>query len=370
MIAIALQSETDVAGWREAARRLRLCAVPPRAVDWRVGGGLFADPLPEPPAGLGFAAPRGFMALAEDVLLHADPGRFALMYALLWRLRSEPRLLELITDPDVARARAMQRSVLQAIHKMHAYVRFRRVEGEAEETPFPETYVAWFEPPHHVIARGADFFVKRMANLRFSILSPEACVHWDGRALTASPGVDKAAAPAEDAPEAYWRDYYASIFNPARLNPKVMAGHMPRSYWRNLPEASLIPGLIEQAKARTTAMDEARSSEPSLRARKIAARKARDAPVDSGLPPESLEEIAAAVQVCRRCDLWRNATQGVPGEGPRRARLMFVGEQPGDQEDLSGHPFVGPAGRLLDRALEEIGVPRAETDVTNAVKHF
>ncbi|HTK35729.1 MAG TPA: UdgX family uracil-DNA binding protein [Caulobacteraceae bacterium] len=87
-------------------------------------------------------------------------------------------------------------------------------------------------------------------------------------------------------------------------------------------------------------------------------------------PPSTLAEIAAAVQACRRCDLWRDATQGVPGEGPERARLMLVGEQPGDQEDLAGHPFVGPAGQMLDRALAEAGVPRGETYVTNAVKHF
>jgi DNA polymerase len=74
--------------------------------------------------------------------------------------------------------------------------------------------------------------------------------------------------------------------------------------------------------------------------------------------------------MCRRCDLYRDATQGVSGEGPARARLMFVGEQPGDQEDLAGQPFVGPAGQLLDRALAEAGVPRSETFVTNAVKHF
>jgi DNA polymerase len=366
MPAVVLASETDLDGWRSAARRLRLCEVPPEAVDWRVGDSLFAEELPEPPVGLApFAAPRAFLALAEDVLLHADPGRFALMYRILWRLRDQPRLLEMVTDPDVARAGAMRKAVGQSIHKMHAYVRFRRVSDEEEET-----YVAWFEPPHHVLLRGADFFVKRMANLRFSILSPEVCVHWDRRSLSTTSGVDKAAAPAEDRLEDYWRDYYASIFNPARLNPKVMAGHMPKHYWRNLPEASLIPGLVQQAKARTAAMVGARSTEPSLRARKLAARRERDAPVDSGLPPESLDEIAAAVQICRRCDLWRNATQGVPGEGPGHAAMMFVGEQPGDQEDLSGHPFVGPAGQIFDRALAEVGVPRTETYVTNAVKHF
>jgi DNA polymerase len=108
---------------------------------------------------------------------------------------------------------------------------------------------------------------------------------------------------------------------------------------------------------------------PSRPARKTR-KSVPEPPPDAGPAPASLEEIAAALQVCRRCDLWRHATQGVPGEGPPRARLMFVGEQPGDQEDLAGHPFVGPAGQILDRALAEAGVPRTEAYVTNAVKHF
>ncbi|MDB5454651.1 MAG: phage polymerase-related protein, partial [Caulobacter sp.] len=87
-------------------------------------------------------------------------------------------------------------------------------------------------------------------------------------------------------------------------------------------------------------------------------------------PPASIEEIAVDIQVCRRCDLWRDALQGVPGEGPKAAALMFVGEQPGDQEDRAGRPFVGPAGQLLDRALAEAGVARDRAFVTNAVKHF
>src|SRR5688572_14799864 len=73
---------------------------------------------------------------------------------------------------------------------------------------------------------------------------------------------------------------------------------------------------------------------------------------------------------CRRCELWRNATQGVPGRGPKHAALMLVGEQPGDEEDRQGLPFVGPAGRLLDRALAAAGIDRADVYVTNAVKHF
>ncbi len=84
----------------------------------------------------------------------------------------------------------------------------------------------------------------------------------------------------------------------------------------------------------------------------------------------TLAALAAEEEICTRCTLYRNATQAVPGEGPRGARVMLVGEQPGDADDMSGRPFVGPAGRLLDKALEKVGLPRDECFVTNAVKHF
>jgi uracil-DNA glycosylase len=87
-------------------------------------------------------------------------------------------------------------------------------------------------------------------------------------------------------------------------------------------------------------------------------------------PIGSLQALAEAEGDCRRCPLYRDATQAVPGEGPSRAEFMLVGEQPGDKEDLAGKPFVGPAGRILDAALKDAGIPREETFVTNAVKHF
>ncbi len=91
---------------------------------------------------------------------------------------------------------------------------------------------------------------------------------------------------------------------------------------------------------------------------------------DDGPLVTSLSGLRTAENACRRCPLYKNATQAVPGEGPRQARIMLVGEQPGDKEDLAGAPFVGPAGRILDQALAEAGIPRGETFVTNAVKHF
>lgn len=84
----------------------------------------------------------------------------------------------------------------------------------------------------------------------------------------------------------------------------------------------------------------------------------------------TIPKLQQSAHSCKACDLWRNATQTVFGEGPSRARVMFIGEQPGDQEDRQGHPFVGPAGRFLDEALAEAGVDRSDVYVTNVVKHF
>ena len=91
---------------------------------------------------------------------------------------------------------------------------------------------------------------------------------------------------------------------------------------------------------------------------------------DDGVAIASLRELAKAEDECTRCPLYQHATQAVPGEGRKGAHLMLVGEQPGDKEDLAGKPFVGPAGRVLDQALEAAGIPRTEVFVTNAVKHF
>lgn len=367
MQVVRLASETDFEGWRRAARRLRAQGAAPETVVWTVGHDLF-DIAPDEAfapssASPGFTVAPAFIDLARSVVLHRAPDRFALLYRLLWRLEREPRLIENPADPDVAKARDMAKGVARAIHKMHAFVRFRLVETE------PETYAAWFEPAHRVTEAAAPFFVRRFTSMVWTILAPDACVAWDGETLKVSEGADPTDAPSEDAQEELWRTYYASIFNPARLNERMMRQEMPKRYWRNLPEARLIPSLIETAQERAAAMVAAPPSPAPARVLKAAVRQARDGAFE-GDAPTSLDAVAAAVQLCRRCDLWRDATQGVAGEGAREAPLMFVGEQPGDQEDLAGRPFVGPAGQVFDEALAEAGVPRDRTFVTNAVKHF
>ncbi|MDO8913782.1 MAG: UdgX family uracil-DNA binding protein [Phenylobacterium sp.] len=365
MRVVRLASEIDFAGWREAARSLRGQGASPDTVIWTVDGegDLFADPEPlAAPAPGGFTVSREFLELAEAVILHRSAERFSLLYRMLWRMAAEPNLLRIATDPDVARANDFARQVSKAAHKMKAFVRFRAVGVD------PEAYAAWFEPAHRVTESVAPFFAKRFANMIWSILTPDSCIHWNGAQLAVTPGADPADAPGEDALEDYWRTYYASIFNPARLKVDAMTKEMPKRYWRNLPEARLIPDLIAAAEGRTNLMVAQAPSQPNRVIRQMA-KTARDATYDA-LASQSLEEVAAGVDACRRCPLYKDATQGVPGEGPAHARLMLVGEQPGDQEDLAGRPFVGPAGQVLDKALAEAGVPRTETYVTNAVKHF
>lgn len=372
----ALASPTDVAGWRGAARRLWSRGARPEEVIWSVGASsdLFADadasaPGASDPPSTALRVPRAFLELSEIVILHRAEDRFALLYRLLWRLASKADLLRDVSDPDVAKARLYEKNVRRAIHKMHAFVRFRRWEDP--EAPGEEAYAAWFEPPHHVLERGVGFFVERLANVRFRILTPEASVLWDRKALFFGPGAARGEAPDEDAAEEAWKTYFASIFNPARLNSKMMTQEMAKSYWRNLPEAALIPDLVKTAASRTRSMVAAPATEPPPLTARLAARRGETpAPSTEEESRRSLEEIRRALQTCARCDLGRCATQGVAGEGPEDARVMLIGEQPGDAEDLRGRPFVGPAGRLLDEALSAAGYDREALYVTNAVKHF
>ena len=366
MKTVRLASEIDFAGWRAAARRLAIDGVPPEEIDWVVGAqeSLFAGAAQarndEPEAQPLLSVCAAFIRLAKALILHRDPQRFAVLYRLLWRLREEPRLLMVATDEDVTRARNMKKAIDRDIHKMHAYVRFR--ESQSTEGT---TYIAWFEPSHYIVEAAAPFFVRRFAAMRWSILTPDASAYWDGEQLHVGPGAERADAPGSDALEALWLGYYKSIFNPARLKVGTMQGHMPKKYWANLPEAALIPSLISEAAARTAAMIDADARTPRRRGTKYAPPETVT-PVDVG----SLDALRFAAAGCRACPLWQHATQTVFGEGPGNAQVMFVGEQPGDQEDLAGRPFVGPAGQLFDRMLAAAGVDRDAVYVTNAVKHF
>jgi len=361
---VVLAAEDDFDGWRDAARDLAEAGVPPEAIVWQVEGGeqdLFGSDQP-PEAAPSFAVPRGFVDLARSVICHSDPERFALLYKLLWKLRTNRKALDDRADPLVDRIERLAKEVRRDVHKMHAFVRFREVEEPGAEPRF----VAWFEPDHHIVRQTAGFFARRFANMRWSILTPELSIHWDGERLTESPGATRADAPSGDPLDETWRTYYASIFNPARLKVGAMLKEMPKKYWRNMPETSLVQPLIAGARARELEMIDRSAAKEGLQEALVMERRLQP----GGNLRKAWEELLAEARNCTRCDLYKCATQTVFGEGPLDAKILFLGEQPGDQEDLAGRPFVGPAGQLFDAALEKAGIDRSETYVTNAVKHF
>jgi DNA polymerase len=351
MRVVALSAEDDFEGWRDAARSLAAARVDPSDVVWQVGdqpADLFGDEAVLPAAAPELRVSRRFVSLAREAILNSDPQRFALLYTLLTRVIARPGSMEDKADPLLRRLDDMAKSVRRDIHKMRAFLRFREI---ADDTG--PRFIAWFEPDHHIVRANARFFVDRFHTMRWSILTPELTLHWDGKTLSEGPGASKADAPQDDPVEAVWKTYYASIFNPARLKTGAMLKEMPRKYWKNMPETALVGELIKGARARELAMVETAP---------------RTGPGDNAT--KAWAALRDEAMACTRCHLYKHATQTVFGEGPVDAPLMLIGEQPGDQEDLAGRPFVGPAGQLLDDALAQAGIDRSAAYLTNAVKHF
>lgn len=375
MVALNLSSETDFEAWRSTALQACRQGLTPSEISWGIADrqhGLFdsdcapghgIDNTAKP---LDTEALSGFFSMAERVICHRDPERFAKLYGLLWRLLRSPRLLENSVDLEVCWLRQCLKAVNRDCHKMHAFVRFRKL-GESGTR---EQFAAWFEPTHRITALATPFFVRRFPNMDWAIMTPDSCAVWDGHELTFKPGACRKDVPSEDAVENEWRTYFASIFNPARLKVNAMTAEMPRKYWHNLPEASLIKGLVADARNQSAAMESGPTTEPSAMSQSILARRSARRETCHENQTSGLAEINLTISRCDRCSLHACATQPVFGEGPGGARIMLVGEQPGDREDLTGRPFVGPAGEVLDRALHDAGIERASCYLTNAVKHF
>lgn len=376
---------TDFAGWRAAARALLQAGVPPEAANWGgfEGGDLFsgapapAGPddnrdtrlqeaqSPRPPAAhvpthLPTHVPRSLLEMLEKAACFRAPDRWAFLYRVLWRWTHGDHAVQSPADPDGSRLHGMVKAVRREEHDMHAYIRFRERPLDAGDPRF----VAWFEPRHDVLPQVARHFVARMGKLSWMIATPEASVLWDGQALHHTGPLMSSAAELIDSGEALWLTYYRSIFNPARVNARLMQSHIPSRFWKNLPEGAIVPALVSQAElgARKIGQVEA-----------VGRRGGTTIPISAEAAQPDREQ-PSKLDECRRCDLWQYATQAVGGEGAKGSKggapIMIVGEQPGDQEDLAGKPFVGPAGKLLDQVFAQAGIEREAIYLTNAVKHF
>ncbi len=312
MLDVGLASETDWEGWRRAVRALVLAGIPPDDVTWRVGAA--GDALPEETGKFGVS--RSVVELAEVAIQARDPGRFALLHRL-------------VASPEEARLAEAGRLALQVraeAHRMRTQMRFLEVDGR---------YIGWFAPRHFVLEANAQLLARRFSDVPTSILTPGGSAHWHEGApgfLAADVMAGWSGNVADDAAlAAMWRasgDAWLAAARPGTAIPEA----------DDLPEAPRRP------------------DRPAL------------GPVV--LPADAVPDAAADAALCTRCPLYAPATQTVFGEGPKGARLLFIGEQAGDQEDIVGRPFVGPAGQMLDRALEEAGIDRRLAYVTNAVKHF
>lgn len=347
---IQVQFDKTFESWRERAREYLLQGITPQHLSWGGESLLFSTdlasvrrPLQQAPK-----VPKEFFELAETVAAARDEDRWSLLYRLLYRLQHEDKnLLQISVDPDVMKAARLSHSVRRDIHKMHAFVRFKHISVEGQDV-----YVAWHKPEHYSVRLGTPFFVRRFGDRRWSIFTPDESAHWDLKKLSFGPGIEQHEFAVRDDWDEVWKTYYKSIFNPARIKIKMMKSEMSPKYWASMPETALIPELVREAPRRLQTM---------------AANHRLAAQVDSTL---SLPELKAAAKSCQACPLFQQATHTVFGVGSPSAKIMIVGEQPGDQEDLAGEPFVGPAGQVLEQALRAAGLSRDEVYVTNAVKHF
>jgi DNA polymerase len=349
--------------WRGAARELIVRRVAPEFVEWLSepeDGDLFSaavdDEAGAPPPPSTLRMPRQLMELLESAACFSAPDRWSFLYKVVWRWQLGERDVLSPADPDGSRLHGMVKAVRREEHDMHAYVRFR----ERKEDDGAPRFVAWFEPTHDVLPQVARHFARRMGNVTWMIATPAAAVLWDGEQLHAAPSLLRSAADIEDAGEALWLTYYRSIFNPARLNADLLRSHIPSRFWKNLPEGAIVPAMVSAA-----ANGERRTGQTGA----VGERSGATIPIAAERAQPQREQPTTLDQ-CRRCDLWEHATQVVPGVGPKRARIMLVGEQPGDQEDLQGLPFVGPAGAVLEKAMAQAGMKRDGIYLTNAVKHF
>jgi DNA polymerase len=333
--------------WREKARKQLMDGVSPAEAIWNdtpqfLFSVLERKPLDKP------VIPKEFLEMGPLIAAARDSDRWNLLYRLVYRLNHETgHLLNIVTDSDVKKAMDLVKSVRKDIHKMHAFVRFKKIEIEGQES-----YIAWHKTEHLIMELGTPFFARRFGDKPWSIFSPDASAHWNLQELTFAEGMPEHEFTHQDEFDEVWKTYYKSIFNPARLNIKMMKQEMSPKYWSSMPETALIHELIREAPERLQKMAQA----PKVRAE-----------VPKNLALDQIKDLA---KKCTVCPWSHHATQTVFGEGNPNAKLMIIGEQPANDEDLADKTFVGPAGKILQSMLNELGIDRKDIYITNAVKHF
>jgi uracil-DNA glycosylase len=319
----ALTHETDWTGWRRATRAFVLAGVEPSELRWTVGCTGDARPA----ADGSFTLSRTLVSLAAQAFQMREAERFGLLYTLVWRAHRDQLRLDDTDDPDLRIARRWALAVRADAHRMRTNVRFARLTVDNQPH-----FLGWYQPDHYVLEANARLMARRDPATGFTIVTPDGSAHQDQDGLRFGAGLQN---PGDDVTLLAWWDSHRETI----LRAAHMGGGLPEA--EELDEA---PRPLDRPPIGPVVLAESQTG-----ATRSLAREARG---------------------CERCSLSGPATQTVFGEGPHDARILFIGEQPGDQEDIIGRPFVGPAGQLLDAALEEAGIDRRRIAITNAVKHF
>ncbi|HVY89783.1 MAG TPA: UdgX family uracil-DNA binding protein [Hyphomonadaceae bacterium] len=361
---ITLNGGADLQGFRQALRILTWSNIPPEQISWseqesaeQFGG---RQPLTFGMAGKPIILQRMAAELISNVVCHSLPGKYAMLYRLVWRMQhDEPRLLSATHDPLVMGLNQMASEVRRDVERMHAGLCFR----EINDAEIGERFIAWFEPEHFILEPAAKHFIERFRSLDWTILTPKGSLCWDRKELAIGPPVGRSASLEVVASEISWRTCHESTFNPAHVHIPTLRRYASqqatRKSWRNRSDAAC--GLIPAAWSRVDGVIEQETAMPAKRNLKESSAAAAE-------EPKSLAALNRVIEASP--PMVEGSHKAVLGEGPMHPAIAFVGEQPGDQEDIEGRPFVGPAGKLLNRAMEEAGIDRKKTYVTNAVKHF
>jgi probable DNA metabolism protein len=253
--------------WRQQARTLLSHQIDPSQVSWnsRQDADLFAsdDHCPQQIGPFQARVPLALLELLRDASQYCGEQRWSLLYEVLWRVSHGDRTAMLAGDRLGSELHRRLKQVSREAHHLHAFLRFialpagdntedLMVKAALLQTHVLPEYVAWHEPAHDILRSASEHFVARMGRHRWMIATPGDGVLYDGERLIYQrqcPAAWQALARNADDPHGeLWLTYYSHIFNPARLNPKVMQGHLPTRFWKNLPEGPLIPALISEAR--------------------------------------------------------------------------------------------------------------------------
>ncbi len=249
---ICLECDGLFGRWREQARWLLSHGVDPSQVSWNGEreADLFSAPhgLPTELGPFRSRIPMALPQLLQAASQYRGDQRWSLLYEVLWRVSHGDRTAMLAGDALGSELHRRVKQVSREAHHLHAFLRF--VERPATDTG-PQ-FVAWHEPAHDILEDAAQHFVGRMGRQRWMIATPDDGAFYDGSTLhherKCPPQWQAMAKGQGDGSEALWRAYYTHTFNPARVNPGIMQGHMPTRFWKGLPEGDLIPRLVLQAR--------------------------------------------------------------------------------------------------------------------------